>query len=164
MAESFWEKLKDDAKAFGEGVKEGFEKESLKQEEALANFHDLFAWADGALIALPTVDKAGEKSLLRLHVKTQKICAPCSGIFEGMDTKSHTLLLESDGGMKLGLQMEGENPCQGEEHLLVRPGEKIVQGQPLIEFEKPVEMDSRLYQICDPSASDPNKTASASNQ
>ncbi len=147
MAQTFWEKLKTDAREFGEGIKEGFEKEALKQQEATQNYHDLFAWADGSLIALPEKPEDGQKNLLCLHIHTQRICAPCTGIFEGVDAQTHTLLMESDGGLELGLRMEGENPCKGLGHLLVKPGEKITQGQPIIEFEQPVEMDSRLIEF-----------------
>lgn len=147
----FFEKLKEDAENIWDGAKEAFEKEADRENESLEPFHDLFAWADGSLLALPESpekDQKGFHTLAKMVIRDQNIVSPCDGVIQAVEPASNTLVIRTSSGQELGIKVcVGAVSFEKSAHILVDPGQKVAAGETLVHFEAPIKAKSKLFLI-----------------
>lgn len=153
MAE-FFEKLKDDAHDFFENVKDSFEQEAENQDQELSNYHDLFSWADGTLLAKPYLDQNPSKkdkqmkTLLVLKMYGDKLLAPCDGTIVKVEPAQNTIVIRTPAGTDLGLKVcVGSVSFEKDASIAAEAGQQVKKGDVLVTFANPVEAKSKLFTL-----------------
>jgi glucose-specific phosphotransferase system IIA component len=103
----------------------------------------LVAPLDGAVVPLTALsDETFAAGLLGDGVGIDPaggvLCAPCNGRVEQTFDTGHAVTLQSDGGAEILLHVGMDTVALGGRHfdLLVRAGERVKAGQPLIRFDR----------------------------
>lgn len=147
----FFEKLKDGAEDLWDKAKETFEGETEAENQALSGYHDLFAWADGTLLATPFTAKelsekdAQMKTIATMMVKDSSVVAPCDATVVSIDIPANTIVLQTGKDQQLAIKV-----CVSSIHfdqdatVLVKAGQKVARGEPLVRFTHPIEAKSKL--------------------
>ncbi len=151
---NFFEKLKEDTKDFFESAKDSFEDEAAAQDKELSGYHDLFAWADGTLLAKPYLDENASdkdkqmKTLLVLKMRSDRLLAPCDGTVVKVEPDQNTIVIRTDGGTDLGLKVcVGSVSFEKDAEIAAEAGQKVRKGDVLVTFTKPVEAKSKLFTL-----------------
>lgn len=148
------EKLGEDAKNVWEGAKDAFERDAANENAELGAYHDLFAWADGSLAAMPYTeqeisDKDQEmKTLAVMLVKDQSICAPADAAVKSIDPAKNTIVLRMSGSQAVAIKVcLSAVSFEKDAQILVKPGESVKRGQALVHFNHPIEAKSKLLLV-----------------
>lgn len=154
----FLNTLKKDAKKLKEDVhdvlheaNETFEKDAEEEYETYSDYHDLFAWADGALISLPYTDEQISekdkqmKTLAVMLVKDQVLCAPVNSTIKSIDPAQNTIVLQVNPEQTLAIKVcLSQVSFDRDATILVQPGQKVHTGDELVRFHHPIEAKSKL--------------------
>ncbi len=148
------EKAWDDTKDTFEQAKNDYEAAEEANMEAANDYHDLFAWADGDLLAYPYSDpNASDKdkamrTLITIKVHDQNINAPVSGTVISVDPKQNIIVIQTPMGNRLGLKIcTGSVDFEKDAKILVSAGQKVREGDTLVHFIAPVQAKSKLFAI-----------------
>lgn len=145
------EKIGDDVKEVWDSAKESFEQEAADENAALSGYHDLFAWADGSLLAMPYTDEqisskdAQMKTLAVLLVRDRIVVSPCAATVARIEPAENTIVLDTDDGTALAIKVcLSAVSFESDADILVSIGQSVTRGQPLVEFRHPIEAKSKL--------------------
>ncbi|MBF0580140.1 PTS glucose transporter subunit IIA [Erysipelotrichaceae bacterium RD49] len=143
-----------DTKDTFEQAKKEYEATEEANMKAADDYHDLFAWADGDLLAYPYSDPNASdqdkmmQTLITMKVKDQNINAPVSGTVISVDPKQNIIVIQTPMGNRLGLKIcTGAVDFEKDAKILVSPGQKVREGDTLVHFIAPVEAKSKLFAI-----------------
>lgn len=147
----FFETLKNDAKDFLTSAKNAFEGEAAAENQELNAYHDLFSWADGTLLATPyTEQDASEKdqqmkTIAVMLAKTQNLSAPADGTIIRIEPDQNLIVERLKDGYELGIKVcVGSVSFEKQAEILVKTGESVRKGQPLVHFDEPIAAKSKL--------------------
>lgn len=157
----FLNHLKEDVEKGGEEIKdvwdhakESFEADAAAENAELDSYHDLFAWADGSLLALPFDEKEISqkdqemRTLAVMAVKDQSICAPADGVIESIDLPQNTIVIKTSPVNTLAIKVcVSTVSFEKDATILVHPGQDVQAGQPLVRFAHPIEAKSKLMLV-----------------
>lgn len=147
----FLGKMKEEAEKVWDEAKSAFENEALRENESLRPYHDLFAWADGSLLALPQAvqpDEKGMHTIAKMLIRGQNLVSPCDGTVVSIDKTSNTIVLKTLSGREIGVKVcVGAVDFTEAAQILVQTGQTVRVGQTLVHFETPIEARSKLFLI-----------------
>lgn len=144
----------DDTKDIFEKAKDDYEATEEADEQAANDYHDLFAWADGDLLAYPYQDEnASDKdkamrTLVTLKIHDQNIDSPVDGTVVSVDPIQNVIIVQTPMGNQLGLKVCTHSvDFEKDAKILVSVGQKVRQGDTLVHFIQPIEAKSKLFAV-----------------
>lgn len=150
----FFDKIKEDASNLWQRTREAAAQLKEREEEGMQYFHNLYAWADGSLTALPFEQKEPSekdqkmKTLAVLSMTDDVLAAPCNGIVVGISPKNNTIAISPSADEIVAIKVcTGHVNFEKEAKILVKKGQWVHTGQMLARFDKPVESRSKLLLV-----------------
>lgn len=147
----FFEKLKQDAENVWDKTKEAFAEEAQDEQALTQSYHDLFAWADGTLLATPYNSDAispkdqAMKTIAVMIVKDDNLVAPVRAVVDKVVPEQNEISLRLGTGQVLTIKVcVGTLSFVTDAHILVKEGQEVQMGEALVHFDQPIEAKSKL--------------------
>lgn len=150
---SFFEKLKDDASDLWQRTREAAAQIKDQEIGSLDAWHDLFAWADGSVMAYPFEQEDSSekdqklKTLAVMELKDDKIVSPCSGIVVSVSEKNNTIGISPAPEQIVAVKICPKCASLKKDDILVKDGQWVHTGQVLAQFHQPVQGKSKLLLV-----------------
>lgn len=157
---TFFENLEKDARTVVDKAKDAIHDIGENETDYIDAAHDLFAWANGKLISLPFHETASEKdqqmkTLAVMMIDDDELVAPCDGVVDGINKSQNLISVSLSNGISVGVKVcTGSVSFENEADILVKDGEAVKKGQPLVKFTKPISSKSKLLLTSAQSTSD----------
>lgn len=151
---NFFEDVKNDVKGIWDGFKgdlESLGKDAKEHDEAE---NALYSWADGDVLTFPYwSENASEKdqimrSLAVMMMKDNELVAPCNGIIAGISEADNTIAIALNKELTVAVKVcTSCTDFSKEATILVKKGEYVKAGQPLVSFASQIASKTKLLLI-----------------